>query len=165
MVAPANPSSTTGQISLMKRASEVPPLVEKNGAWPVTLATVSLTSWVNLPGAVRKDTPLVWLVMSIAAARSLRDALGAVLHPVDQAFGRVLVVEADIECGARLAGNHIGGGIAHIHAGEGQGGGIEMLAALVQLVGGELGDQLGQHRNRILGLLRIADMALHARAP
>ena len=55
MVVPARPSSTTGQTSLMKRASDVPPLVEKNGDWPVMLATVSLISWVNLPGAVRND--------------------------------------------------------------------------------------------------------------
>ena len=62
MVPPVNPSSTTGQKSLMKRASDVPPLVEKKGDSPITPATVSLINWVNLPGAVRNDTPLVWAV-------------------------------------------------------------------------------------------------------
>ena len=47
--------------------------------------------------------------------------------------------------------------------GEGQGRGIEMLVALVQLVVRQLGHQLRQRRNRIVRLLRIADMALHAR--
>ena len=36
MLPPNRPNSTTGQMSLMKRASDVPPLVESFGRRPVT---------------------------------------------------------------------------------------------------------------------------------
>ena len=98
----------------MKRASEVPPLVEKTGDWPVTRATVSLTSWVNFPGWVRKETPLSEWVKRDGAAAFLGDAVGAVVDPADQAVRRVRVVEADIERRTRLGRNHIGRRIADI---------------------------------------------------
>ena len=66
------------------------------GDVPVTLATVSLTSWVNFPGVVRKDTPLIW-ASPRCRSRFPCHAVAAVLHPVDQAFRRVLVIEADVE--------------------------------------------------------------------
>ena len=54
------------------------------------------------------------------AARLAHDLGDAVIDPIVQAVGRMLVVEADVEGSARLARNHIGGVIAHIQGGEGQ---------------------------------------------
>ena len=92
----------------------------------------------------------------------LGDAVSAIHRPTQQAFGRVLIIKADVESGARLARDHIGGGIAHIHAGEGQGRRIEMGVALVQRLGAQLGHKRSKRGNRIDGFLRIAHMPLHA---
>ena len=43
----------------MKRASEVPPLVESSGWSPVTSFTAAATRSVKGPGSVRKASPLI----------------------------------------------------------------------------------------------------------
>ena len=72
----------------------------KQGTWP---------GWWMLGSNIDSTTGL------------LGDLGGAVLDPIGQAFRRVLVVETDIERRPCLAGNDIGGVIANIDAGEGQG--------------------------------------------
>src|SRR5271165_22460 len=54
IVAFKRPSSTTGQAFLMKRASDVPPLVDKFGRRPVTSSTAAATRSVNGPGFVKE---------------------------------------------------------------------------------------------------------------
>src|SRR5260370_42298210 len=53
------PSSTTGQALLMKRASEVPPLVDSAGRRPVTASTAPATRSVKGPRSVTKASALV----------------------------------------------------------------------------------------------------------
>src|SRR5450759_5438185 len=60
MVCPTRPNSTTGQWAVMKRASEVPPLVESCGVRPVTFVIASVTSSVNGPGSVTNTQAFEW---------------------------------------------------------------------------------------------------------
>ena len=55
MLALTGPSSTiSGQMSMMKRPSEVPPAVESTGFPPVFACTAFLTASVSLPGLLRE---------------------------------------------------------------------------------------------------------------
>ena len=57
MVRLRSPNSATGQWSLMKRASDVPPVVLRAGVTPVTAATESAMIVLNRPGGVTKASP------------------------------------------------------------------------------------------------------------
>ena len=52
MVFPTAPNSTTGQISLINLASEVPPVVESLGDFPVIFFTEEIKISTNLSGGV-----------------------------------------------------------------------------------------------------------------
>ena len=72
------------------------------------------------------------------------------------------IVEADVEFGARLAGDHVAGGVADIDRGEFEVRGLELRAAVVERLVAERHDQPRDIRHRIGGALRIGDVALHA---
>ena len=50
----------------MKRASDVPPVVESSGVWPLTAVTASATRLLKSPGGVRKASPETEISMSMA---------------------------------------------------------------------------------------------------
>ena len=54
MVLPTKPNSTTRAASLIKRASDVPPLVDNSGCLPVTECTAALRLSTKLFGAEKK---------------------------------------------------------------------------------------------------------------
>ncbi len=58
MLALRGPNSTTcGQISAMKRPSEVPPVVDSSGVTPVTSRIASLRMLQSAPRGVRNGLP------------------------------------------------------------------------------------------------------------
>ncbi len=58
MLAPTRPNSTTGHQLRIKRASEVPPLVESEGFSPVCFSIAAQTCPVKASGVVRKASAL-----------------------------------------------------------------------------------------------------------
>jgi hypothetical protein len=57
MVALGRPKSTTGHNAIRKRPSDVPPLVDSSGAWPVSSLIASTTTSKSRPGGVRNASP------------------------------------------------------------------------------------------------------------
>ena len=137
-------------------------MVESSGLRPVTSATAFATSSVNGPGLVT-NTPAFdgshWNAKFDLAAGRFG---GALLDQRFQRIQRVLVVEADVEARARLAGNEVDGLVADIDRGEFQMRGRELRAAGVERLGLQRRDQRHQPADRIVGALRIGDMALPA---
>src|SRR6185312_7526852 len=68
------------------------------------------------------------------AAGAARDRIGFAADPVLQALRRLLGVEADVEHRARLGRDDVGGRIADIDGGEGQGRRLEMRVAVVYYI-------------------------------
>ena len=58
MSLPTKPNSTTGQISLINLASEVPPLVDKLGTRPVIDFIALFSDPTKWPGFVKKGSAL-----------------------------------------------------------------------------------------------------------
>ncbi len=132
MVAPTRPISTTGQASLMKRASEVPPLVESCGRRPVTSSTALATRSVKAPrGGEERDgvggIEAQACTRAPPAAAATRRSISAA-----QRFGRPQIVEADVEDEAHLAGNDVGRGIADVDADDFEIGGLEVGRAGIE---------------------------------
>ena len=89
----------------MKRASDVPPVVESFGFRPVTSAMASTARSVNGPGLVTKTSAFDG---SHSIVKSHAPAGGVLRALLDQRLERILavtVVEADVETRARFAGN------------------------------------------------------------
>ena len=76
MVAPTRPSSTTGQSARMKRASEMPPVVQSSGSRPATSRTAPAQISTKSPGSVMKAFP-VSFVRSETAPANASSALAA----------------------------------------------------------------------------------------
>src|SRR5712672_396487 len=84
---------------------------------------------------------------------------------LDQRSQRVLcvvIVEADVEFGARLARDHIAGGVADIDRGEFEVRRLELRAAMIERLVAERHDQRRYIRYRVRCALRIGDVALGA---
>ena len=120
---------------VMKRASEVPPVVDSSGLRPVTSLTAFATSSVNGPGLVT-NTSAFDGSHSNAKLYFAAGGLGRAL--LDQRFQRLrayAVVEADVEARPRFAGNEIDGLVADIDRGEFQMRGWKLRAAVVERLG------------------------------
>ena len=162
MVLVRRPNSTTGQNALMKRASDVPPSVESDGVTPVT----SNTAWVRIesscPGSVRKALlggSNVELVVEAVRLEELRRELP---HLGLQGLRRVPVVKADIEHRLGPDRDDVGGGIADVDAGHLEIRRREIGAAEVERLVVEPRQHGDETFQRILGEMRIGDVALHA---
>ncbi|GCC48855.1 hypothetical protein chiPu_0033194, partial [Chiloscyllium punctatum] len=95
------------------------------------------------------------------------DAVAAGLRQpfVDQlpeALLRMVVVVADVELGARLAGDHVARGVADVDGGEFEVAGLELRAAVIERLVAQRHDQPGDVGHRVRGAVRIGDVALHA---
>ena len=66
MVLPTRPNSTTGQWFLTNRASEVPPVVESSGHFPVSAKTAFDTISESRPGGVKKLSPEIFISTPIS---------------------------------------------------------------------------------------------------
>ena len=146
----------------MKRASEVPPEVESSGLRPVTSSIAETARSVNGPGFGHEDVRVRRLPHDPGA-----DAVAAgfgqpLIDQVSQAFVGVVVVEADVEFGARLRRDDVACGIADVDRGEFQVGGLELRAAVIERLVAERHDQPRDIRHRIRRAVRIGDVALHA---
>ena len=161
IVAFGRPRSTTGQTALMKRASEVPPLVESAGRRPVTSSTAAATRSVNGPRVVRKASALLGSKVSAkrlpSAAVLTRRSISALR--VSDRPGRV---EADIEDEPHLARNDVRRRIADVDADDLEIRGIEVFCAMIERRRQEGGQYRRQRPDRIIRDVGIADVALAA---
>ena len=76
----------------------------------------------------------------------------------------VAVVEADVEHARGAGRDDVGGRVADIDAGDLQAGRFEPVAAGVERRGGQRGQRAHQPVHRIVGAVRIGDVALRADA-
>ena len=107
----------------MKRASEVPPVVDSFGLRPVTSLIAPADEIDERAGLGQEDVRVRRLPVDAPAHAFAGRRLRALL---DQRLERVLavaIVEADVEARARLAGNEIDGRVADIDRGEFEVGG------------------------------------------
>ena len=80
-----------------------------------------------------------------------------------QRVTRLLVVEADVEPRARRAGDDVGGGIADLDVGDFEVGGLEPVIAVVEVPAASADRGCAtSRRHRIVGEVRVGDMALRA---
>ena len=136
-------------------------MVESFGWRPVTSAMAAAARSVNGPGFGDEDVGVRRLPVEGIVHAAGRGGAGALL---EQRFERglaVAVVVADVEAGAGLAGNEIDGRIADVDRGEFEIRRRELRAAVVErrLQRGDQGDQTA---DRIVGAIRIGDVALPA---
>ena len=102
----------------MKRASDVPPVVESAGARPVTSLIAADDEIDERPGLGHERVGVRGLPVDVPA-HALARRVGRA--PLDQRLERslaVAIVEADVEARARLAGNEVDDGIADVDRGE-----------------------------------------------
>jgi hypothetical protein len=145
----------------MKRASEVPPLVDSSGRRPVTSSIAVATRSVKAPRGVRNATALVGSKES--AARPPGSAAAAA--PLDlgaQAPRRPEIVEADIEGEADFAGNDVGGAIADVDGDDFEIRGVEIRRSRIERRRLQRGEDRRKRVNGIVGEMGIGDMALAA---
>ena len=150
-------------IMLMKRASDVPPVVESSGLRPVTSAIALRNQIGERPRLGDEHAGIRRLPfereLDLAAGR-----LGGAL--LDQRLQRIracAVVEADVEARPRLAGNEVDGLVADVDRGEFQMRRLE-IASVPSSSGSACSAAISvdQPADRIVGALRIGDMALLA---
>ena len=158
MVALGRPKSTTGQSAIRKRPSEVPPWVESSGSTPVSASIAARDDLVDRPGrgqeGLARDLRL--------DRRARRRRLGGAADQLDQVVAAVEVVEADVELGAGAAGDDVGRLARGLDRGDFEVGGLEGVVAVVELERLERGEHPRQLRHRIVGAVRVGDVALHA---
>src|SRR5215510_13246666 len=87
---------------------------------------------------------------------------GAALDQGLQRITRMVIVEADVEARAHLGRDHVDGAIAHIDRSELEVGRVEMRAALVERLVHERAHDAHDAADRVVGTVRIGDMALLA---
>src|ERR1041385_8193638 len=162
------PSSiTSGQMSMMKRASEVPPVVESSPECPVRrLATCSTIS-ASRPRRLRNGfAPSVhWIEKSSACLRrmlSTRSAGEAPLPSGGQRGVAALGGEAEMEIELHGPGPPVAGAGARVYVRDLEAGRRKALVALVPLRAHQLGQRRREQVDRILDELRIRDMSLDA---
>ena len=145
----------------MKRASEVPPVVESFGLTPGHFGDGRGGEIGERAGLGDEDVG----VRRLPFERIMHAAGGGIARAVlDQRLQRglaVTIVVADVETRARLAGNEIDGRIADIDRGEFEIRRRELLAAVVERRL-QRGDECNKTADRIVGAIRIGDVALPA---
>ena len=95
--------------------------------------------------------------------RARRGFRGGALDQLDQVGAALEVVEADVELDDGRAGDDVGRLARRLERGDFEVGGLEGIAAVVEVERLQRGDHLGRLGHRIVGAVRIGDMALHAR--
>ena len=159
MVAFSGPSSITcGQMSAMKRPSEVPPLVESS-----VVDTLHLLDG----GADRIHQIAARREVGLAGEFPFQIVFQPVLveNGVDllfQAIHRAGGGEAEIEQDLDRAGHHIGGTGAAVDVGDLPGSRREIFVAVVPCGGGQFGNGGRGQMDGVLHQMRIGDVALHA---
>ncbi len=133
-------------------------MVLSAGRRPVTRSVARQTSSLSAPGGVRKDSPLTWKVERVAAA----DSVERPLQPVLQRGAGPAVVEADVEGGARLARNDVGGGVADVDGGDLQRRRLEMRGAFIERARRHRVQHGDEAMRRVIGKMRVGGMALDA---
>src|ERR1019366_4226212 len=102
-------------------------------------------------------------VADLARRRQISENFGgALLDQLFQRIQRVLVVEADVEARARLAGNEIDRLVVDVDRGEFQMRGREQRGTAIERLGLQRRNERHQPADRIFRPLRIGDMALPA---
>ncbi len=91
-----------------------------------------------------------------------RRLLQALFDQFPQRILGMKIVEADVEFRARLAGDHVAGGVTDIDGSEFEVGGLELRAAVIERLVAECHDQARDIRHWIRRAMRIGDVALHA---
>src|SRR6185295_7416976 len=81
---------------------------------------------------------------------------------VDEVGAAVEVVEADVELDRGRARDDVGRPVRRPDGGDLEIGGLERIIAVVEVNGFERFDHPGQLRHRIVGAVRIGDVALQA---
>ena len=142
----------------MNRASDVPPPVSSFGSTPVASMIARRSVSTCAPGSVRNDSPL------IAMSRSKRSACCAITarSQADSARPGVVAVEPDVQHRAGRGRDHVGHRVADVDAGELEAGRLEPVVAGVERRRGQRSGDADQPVHRIVGALRIGDVALRA---
>ena len=161
MVRLRSPNSATGQWSLMKRASDVPPVVLRVGV-PARHGGDGLGDDRAEPtrrgheGLARDlDRQVVGLAGRIEAR-----ADGAF-----EARASVAVVEADVEAHHRRAGNDVRGLVADVDRSKFQPARLKMVGPLVQRQSEQRIQQRNETGQRVVRQRRIGDVPLPASRP
>ena len=160
MVVPTRPNSTTGQWRLTKRASDVPPVVESVGR--DTAGRLDRARDEVGEGAGRGEEAFARDVDGEVDGDAGVAASGGGLfpEPAGEAVGAVGVVETDVDGGAGARRDDVGCGVAGVDGGDGEGGGVEMAGAGVELVAGEAVEQAAERGQRVPGAVRVGRVAL-----
>ena len=130
MVWPTRPNSATGQMSLMNRASEVPPVVLSSGRRPRVSSQARMIASLRGPGLVTKDSPvtrkLQLVVARIAQMRieGLPHSSASRLSEVCRSLKRMLKRRVGLR-----PGSHCWPGCRH-RCGDLQGRGLKVFGAL-----------------------------------
>ena len=146
----------------MKRASDVPPVVDSFGLAAGYFGNGVRYQFGERPRLGDEHAGVRRLPSEFEvdlAAGGLRRAL---FDQLFQRIERVVVVEADVEARPRFAGNEIDGLVADIDRREFQMRRRKLRAALVERLALQRGDQRHESADRIVGALRIGDVALLA---
>ena len=159
MLSLTGPNSISSlQIFLMKRPSEVPPVVESVQAMPACSRIAAARASLSSPGVVRKGSP------PSVQAMSKREAVLAQqqVDPRLQRLRRRLGAEAEVEVDHDLARDHVAGAGAGMDVRHLPGGRLEVRVAAVPFDADQLGERRRDEMDRVLRQVRVGDVALHA---
>ena len=146
----------------MKRASEVPPLVESSGLRPVTSSIALTARSVKAPGFVTNTLELEYS-HTMRARMRLPQAFASRSSTSARSVSWVwLSLKRMLNFARAWPGITLLGGVADIDGGEFEIGSLELGAAVIERLVGERHDQPRNIRHRIGRAMRIGDMALHA---
>ena len=137
----------------MKRASDVPPVVESFGVAPVTSLIAPETRSTKAPGSATNESAFDGS-QSMCQRTLLARTFGR--PPLDQHLERrlaVAIVEADVEARARLAGDEVDDRVSDVDGGEFEVRRVEMRAAMVERRRHQRAHQRDQAAHRIVGAL------------
>ena len=151
---PPSPTSTTGQWSLMNRASEVPPEVESSGRTPVSASTARTTRSENGPGAVRKLSPATWKRAAMPMPNSAATASASCSIHSDRLAEVWASLKRIFTVARASAGITLLAGLPVSMRGDRQRRRVEMRRAAVQPVRGEPVEQADQRRQGVVRAVR-----------
>ena len=148
-----------GRAAIRKRPSDVPPLVESSGSTPGLgldrgaddVVERARRGQEGLARDPRLDGRAGRLASAISSTSATRSA------------PRCRLLKRMLSCARRRAGDDVGRLGRRLDGGDLEVGGLEGVGAVVEVKRVERGDHPRQLRDRIVGAVRVGDMALRAR--
>ena len=154
IVAFTRPNSITGQTARRKRASDVPPVVEASGSIPVSSPPPPRPAQKIAPGCVRNGSPEM-------IGRAVPPCFWAMAAILRDSSVPVWVSLKRIEMRASaLRGDDVMCRIADLDIGDLEIGGLEPVGPFVEHQRLQFRQHRHQPRQRIVGQVRIGDVAL-----